>query len=276
MTAAPRTHDVVTALASALLAAACGRVGYDQVHAGGVPIDGQADAAPAGPPDADTDVGRESPCGVDRAVLFCDDFEQGLPSGPPGAYRLHRERGGVADLSLARAHRGRAALHAGTPAETALAFGWRTVAPPVSSGGLHARAFVYLPRFAVSRFVGLLELRRADDWTGTQKISVDLVQGDALQLSIRTADRTLVGPAAAFPRERWVCLELAIDVSEAPGAGSVEARVDGAPVVRSPLGLDTRPTDGYGDFLFGLVGADAGGEVWMDDVVLDDVPIGCR
>ena len=79
-----------------------------------------------------------------------------------------------------------------------------------------------------------------------------------------------------IPRDRWVCVQLAITVD--PSVGVVKLSLDGSNHMTAST--DTLVgVDGYSAVDFGVhYATPAQGPVvlWVDDVVIDTVPVGCN
>jgi hypothetical protein len=95
------------------------------------------------------------------------------------------------------------------------------------------------------------------------------------RVDIRVFDTAYQG-TMAFPRDRWTCVELHVQIDAA--AGRFEAYLDGALAVRSPA-TDTLPGMGYTSVDVGIHYTDPNQgpvEAYVDDVVATTARIGCN
>jgi hypothetical protein len=110
---------------------------------------------------------------------------------------------------------------------------------------------------------------------GSQGVALYIYQG-ALSLYFDTpAIADFRGPA--FPRDRWVCVQLDLDVSDTNGSFTLS--IDGQSVLAQGPPLDTLPG---AVFVYLTAGIDFSGfeqngpaRVYIDDVVVDIPPIAC-
>ena len=101
------------------------------------------------------------------------------------------------------------------------------------------------------------------------------VSGDGLQIVTDTDPSPPVSSPMQMPRDRWVCVELAIDVQNTQGA--VTATVDGASF-SSSTPMDTRPGAGFDQVAVGVESSapeQGPGELFVDEVIVSRSPIGC-
>jgi hypothetical protein len=235
-----------------------------------ISADANADTPPAGYRGTATCLGRHP------TALFCDDFENGLPTGYPD-YSYFSNHGTVT-ASADRVKQGAQAFR-GTlmrvPGQISQASLWRSMTA-IQSGSLHVRAHFYLPSgFVVSNWFVSLQLGGP-----AGKLSFDLIYEDRMQIAVNTENAIFRSTNPnTYPRDRWFCAELVIHLGELGGAGSAEVHVDGQKVLEAPIGTDTLPAGGYDYLMAGAPhanGLSAAGEVFMDDVVLATSPIGCQ
>lgn len=141
----------------------------------------------------------------------------------------------------------------------------RQLSPPRATGSLFLRAFVYLPTGA-----------RIEDWAvpleiktnSREKVSLDLGERS---YSLNAGSAGIRTSTTAFPRDRWVCVELQANIGP---AGNTRLIVDGAPVFEIS-----------GNFAWMFDAARAGViaasrntslEIGTDEVVFATAPIGCN
>jgi len=144
---------------------------------------------------------------------------------------------------------------------------------PVNGGALYARWYAFLPSgLSMSQYLIMLELWPGD-WA--QRVTVEGVGDDRLEVYQGTTGATLVSAAGTFPRDRWVCLELGLELSATAGAASLSA--DGVQLVAqsSLANLPSSPIDEV--VLSAVPYTDAVGvDLTLDDLVVGTEPIGCE
>lgn len=237
-----------------LLAAGCGRVGFDPT-----PLVGDGGGGDSGD-------GRRNDaadlCGIPGA-LFCDGFES-----PTLDVWTTTTGGAVRHLVPVRT--GMAAL--GTPVDPAVLSSVR-VHPfgDVTSGEIHARAWFFVPSGVP---LTKLEILGVDDDTASSQILI-LIDQEEIRVYSELAVVTYT-TGVAVTRDRWQCMELNVTISDTAGALSMQ--IDGVPVT-AMSGFDTRPAAGYSAFVVGAKFAFPGQaitELSVDDVVVGTQPIGCN
>jgi len=201
-------------------------------------------------------------------ALLCEAFETQLTTWQDASFRI-----GEAALSSELAHGGAQALaafaepHAAGRVEHQLH-------PAQTAGPLHARGYFYLPATThIASYAVLMELTPADT---SDKISFDVYSDDRAGVVVTTGahDGFLSAPGAV-PRDRWFCAELAIEVDDLQG--HVALHIDGDLAVQSTL-RQTVSTAGFEYFLVGIYSSpdnEANAEVFIDDVIVANAPIGC-
>lgn len=253
----------------------CGRLGYD---AGGPSVapDAQVATAYDAPVMATFDVPRSdvqtAGCGGLVGGIACEAFELGAPTGSawtvegPVTFALDKGFDGSGGIVIA------VSRQKGGPDVAYVR--WRTTSP-ITAGALHARArFHVTAGFAVDSWLILMSMGPGD----TEKVSSDLVYEDRIQLAVGPAQVFPRTAPMGFPRDRWVCLELAVEIGSANATGSASLFMDGRPLLAVPPGTSTLLRGGYDQINFGVVhvsGLTGAGEVRVDDVVIARGPIGC-
>ncbi|UJR86368.1 hypothetical protein [Sandaracinus amylolyticus] len=236
-------------VSSLLGCAACGRVGYD-------PLDAAiGDASVPCAPDEIACGGFEGPLGgwsvriepqSDGIVRVVDDPERG------GALAITSEGGGPG-LAVAE-----------------------TYFEPVIEGSLHGRVWLRVgARTEIDEFVVAVQLDDGND-DGTQKVSLDLLSGDALGLTATTAHPAVRNGAApgTIRRDEWMCLRFEVDLRDDGGAARLS---EGMQPLASAESIDTIPDGGFRRLMLGAVGPSAGvRDVLFDDVALARHPLPCQ
>lgn len=286
------------AVAALLAAAACGRVGYQATgDAGdGSPARdsaGSADRRPgANPPLPDTNAppADTNPPPPDTNPPPPDTNPPPPDTSPAGAFLCTARKDALAcwdydrpDAPLPGSAGGTTAVRdttmfvAGSASMRLTADGRRSgviasdasLAAAVTSGSLYLRAFFRLPASIVIRdWVVLLEAK-----SGSSGVSLQLSPDDTMSLHASSA--TAVGGLAKVPRDRWFCVELAIDVD--PTAGRARLSVDGTMILQH-TGIDTQFGRGLNFVRGGLVLGPQNTlfELSVDEFLVSRTPIGCQ
>jgi hypothetical protein len=106
-------------------------------------------------------------------------------------------------------------------------------------------------------------------------LNVDIQADARYEVFFPESDESVRSEPGTLLKDEWVCLELAVVVSDT--AGEATLRVDGSQLAMAQ-GVDTRPPGGIELFTLGIDWSQSGQEaanVWLDDVVLDDEPLPC-
>ncbi len=210
-------------------------------------------------------------------AFFCEDFENGIAT-PVTAYGYSATPNGSVTGQAATVHTGGKAAYlvAGdveTTWNTRSAFFHKDFLAPVSSGGLYARTFFYIPSgFSVTSFVVLQEFLDS----GPNRTKEVIGAGDAIDFRVDTDNAAVTSAGGKLPRDRWFCLEVSMNVAGKPN-GTAEFRLDGVSEATVTRARTTAP-GGWIGFRFGLI-ADAnttGARAYVDDVVISTMPIGCN
>jgi hypothetical protein len=224
---------------------------------------------PAVSPDAGVaDAGTEG-CASSTALL-CEDFENGFDSSK---WTDIVQTGGTAliDGPPDPVHSGLHSLHLnGDPVDADAndtTIVWRTLAHQWPAT-LFVRAFLYWDSPLAGGVTNNLELQNADRSKG---FVLYTGQGGFgwTNWGDNVSRTTPVIPATG----EWTCVEWSIDGT----TGDVEVSVDGVP--NPALSDTTTPTFPFTELDIGMAythdQAEPTMDAWMDDVVLDDKPIGC-
>lgn len=244
-----------------LLASACGRIGF---ASGELTLDGApADVAfPDGPPPVAVS------CDVSRpGALLCESFE-----APDVAWDYTVFEQGLAVRSTANAANGGASLEAtidGSDNFKAARWGLNSVLPNITTGELYLREWIFLPSSTVvtDQLSILVAGNRTDPFPSVNL----LLRPGSAHVIIEGSD---IPHVQEFPRDRWVCVELDLDVG---ASGRVELRLDGV-VAASEAGIDTQVAGGFTSLDAGIHYAtpmQRAARMFVDEVVADTSPIGC-
>lgn len=241
--------------------AACGRVGFTELDAR---VDARIDTAPMpidAPPAVDCTISHPT-------ATFCDGFEG--PTLDPWDYTVIEF--GRADRTTARAYRGVASLETETDSSANYHYArWsRFLDTTVTAGDIYLRAFYWISSATVvNEQLGILVVGN-----GTPPYPATYVVLYPGQIMINVdGDATLI--AGEIPRDRWVCIEMHVFVD--PVVGFAELSIDGTNVLRTP-NVSSDVVGGYTNMEVGVHYTTPGQtpvSLWVDEVVLDSVPIGC-
>jgi hypothetical protein len=167
---------------------------------------------------------------------------------------------------------GRAARATSTPGEARQAMIGKHFSTGVSSGKVHARAYVYVPSTVDITAISVLSLsERVFPYQG---LGVSLGPAGVLVANLTKAGLNIDSGTYTFPRDRWNCVQMLIDVG---ATGGFEIRVDGTVAV-SGTGVDTSLASGYGAMNAGITytaGPQAAAEVFIDEVAAGTSPLPC-
>jgi len=176
---------------------------------------------------------------------------------------------GTATATMLDSHSGTGSLELSTRSAGAFAYLERDLTP-VSSGSLYLRAFLKVPSDQVVDGYDVVMLSNAAADGGM----VVSFAGTGLSLSSIAGDDKAAG-AVAFPRDTWVCLEVAIALS---AVSSATSDLDGERNA-TLLTDDGVPAGGYSRVAIGVVRASASQmptRILIDDLRIASSPIGCE
>lgn len=220
------------------------------------------------PTDSELDSGASATCDVPGAIL-CESFDAPLPA----SYSTWYESEPYATLQDCWVARGAGAVRyqsaQGDYSQTRM-----RLPTPVASGPLYVRFYAYLPSsLVIPAYLGLFELWTEDVNLG-DKLGVDVVANDVLQINIVPADVLLRSAESALRRDEWMCIELALEIAE--GDGSVAVTIDGETVIESSSGTTALEDPYRVAVIEGLPSDDATFvDLALDDLVIATEPIGC-
>ncbi len=218
-----------------------------------------------------------SRCGS-AGVLLCEDFESGSVASPWG---LRVDTGAAAVFDGTRTCRGAMSLHLTTPAlsssQQIASYLFEEAQAPSST--FYLRAFVYAPSQAWPDPSNTM-LQAFQTVTPFEDASYIVEPGGVTRnvTTCGTFARSSPSPAA-FPADRWVCLEWEI-VSATTATGAMHTWIDGAlessaeltnvitqsspPLDAVAIGLDYQPTTTSSQV-----------DLWIDEIAIDTNRIGC-
>jgi hypothetical protein len=214
---------------------------------------------------------RDSCASAHPGAVFCSGFELSKLSdwGSPVL-----ENAAEVGRSTARAHSGRASLHASSSAgmsQAALVANF----PPVLGGDLYLRTYVYVPAGLPTQTMNIFFLGAKpvpDPFVG---IDFNLEQGAVQVYSPQGNPQRQTG-TLTIPRDRWFCFRARIVISHT--RGEVQAFVDDAPALDATH-IDTLPPAGVDELRVGIDWSSdqsAFFELYVDDLVLDTAPVACQ
>jgi hypothetical protein len=207
-------------------------------------------------------------------ALLCDGFEAGAIDRSIWTGVGNRTEAGATAMVVGdRVARGAYALHVTLPATSTNTL---DVIANIAESSTFPRSAFYLREFIYLSGGNTVELGGLLDGTNSRTFTLGLQGGFPV---IADYGHNFFGPSQlAVPMDRWVCLELQLDFSSASG-GVVGLRVDDQPVVDLSATHVMPPLSSP----FALVGvgvhlyhsATPTIEAWIDELVIDDKPIGC-
>lgn len=212
-----------------------------------------------------TDAMAASSClDVHAGALFCEGFEDPqLPAwGTPEA--------GISQVATP-AYRGAGALRAeatGAEAEVRL-----TAVPfaPRASGDVYTRSWHFVPADTEVSHVEMLGVHNSG---GVSGLAILVFDGELRAFLAGTGNVATI-PGPLVPKDTWFCVESHIEIG---AAGSVQVWLDGVSTGQTS-GVDTLPGTGIDRIVTGIpfTGQTQVGtaEVFIDELVIDDQPIGC-
>jgi hypothetical protein len=208
-------------------------------------------------------------------VVLCDGFE--AASINTSVWTLETSRGSVA-VDTARFCRGQRSLKSTINALTSTQTGDAELAEtqtfnPTTPPDYFMRVFVYIPSTVPQNNESLIATQEASTYKGPNL----LMAADKLTLVNRIPAPTLTLSGPALPVDRWVCLEMEVQVG---AAGRVNVWVDDVAVAALSQMQNVDPTPRFTRFVIGLYANSTGVavgpfDVWFDEVMFDTQRIGC-
>jgi hypothetical protein len=220
----------------------------------------------AGGEDAGGDAGGDtsvvSTC--DSPHVFCDGFEHGL-----GAWNQDTANGGTVTVDTLHRFRGNSALHASLPAG---ATNIKAALTRTQSWGrpVYIRFFVYLTSPLYPADLGLLQVQEPAPSQAILFLYTNGFPNYVAFGSQSAPDASTSGPLVEVPLETWVCMEVALDGTNAT------LRMNGGD---TPLATVTFVASTENVLLnLGLHVSQSSNpafDAWFDEVAVDNHPIGC-
>jgi hypothetical protein len=205
------------------------------------------------------------------AAVLCEDFESQTIDASKWSII-----GDPVVVDTAMAHSGVASAHAHATAVAGGASGGSQIGTdvlmqPALAAALHVRAWMYLP--SSDAFAHPARLMAAQQ--GGSGSSLFLNLSDQIMVSDTASGAHTSGTAP--PRDRWFCVEWATDFSSANGDSTVS--IDGTPAasITGTMALFSPPASRIvlGVYTYQPAAAQAALDVWLDDLIIDNKPIGC-
>jgi len=202
-------------------------------------------------------------------ALFCDGFET-QSFMPQWQYAVTMT--GTVSRSTTRVRTGSGSLRATTGNAGSTSVAREGTKPFMSqkSGEIWTRAYYYIPSSTVTNtfFSTTVVAENDPPFFGFALV----VFPTQVQIGVGS---TMYPGTMGFPRDRWVCVELHVEID--PAVGVFEAYLDTTRVVRSPA-TDTLPATGYTSLDVGIHYTDTSQgpvEAYVDDIVAGNTRIGC-
>jgi hypothetical protein len=225
-------------------------------------------------------IGRFADAGSDEcaqehaSALACSGFEARDVAADWDAVAI--EESGAVERSTARAHHGRAALHATSEDSDSVAVVSKTFAP-LRSGAVDFRAYVYVPSGVQTQTMNIFFVGYEPTPDPFQGVDFNLEDG-AVQVYSPQATPDRQTGTLHIPRDRWFCFRAHVVISDDRNEGAVQAFIDDTLALDATM-IDTLPMDGVRQF---RAGVDWSSEqttpfaIYLDDVVLDTKKVTCR
>ena len=198
--------------------------------------------------------------------VFCDPLE---PSTFDSLWKV--QVGGGEVSSTNDAYKGLSAAQAQIPGTTVTRRAYTSA--PVSGLGsqIWTRAYLYVANPSVKHFTAVALDEPGAPWHGVSMGS--LADGRAFVRVAGSPAKRAIGPA--LPRNRWVCVEMRIDVANSGGKAALY--LDGSKVAEVKH-ADTQMTADYGAYKAGIIWADTNSgplTVRFDEIAVGPTRLGC-
>jgi hypothetical protein len=248
----------------------------------GDPAEAGHDAADANASDGEVGPPAECGCATANAVL-CDDFESGL------AMHWSASSKGTATkptLDTTEAHCGKYALYMHVPAFADAGLGVGPILSdstilldPRLAAHVYARVWVYMTsasRLGNGNKMSIVQLQQdvgqkfgISAYVGNLTTEIDDFTGGAASSALSTQP---------LPRDVWSCVQWHVGYDATKGTSDL--MVDALTGSATLSGADTKPSPGYAFFILqayfqSTVAAQSSVDLWFDDLIIDDKPIGC-
>jgi hypothetical protein len=197
--------------------------------------------------------------------LLCKSFESGEPLG-------NYDVVGQISRDVEHVYLGQYALHAHQDGTAALESAVALYDATIPSPDVYVRAFVWVAAPLPSNSVTFFRLQQLN----APQHSLDVQLSGGYVQTRATKTNMIMKSATAFPTGRWVCVEWHIHLAS---NGTSTVSLDDQAIAGLSAPQDTTDSPLYDLLVLGLESTDVGGpparDLWMDEVVLDDKPIGC-
>lgn len=259
----------------AILACACGRIGFVGT--------GTEDAALDGPDDgASRDVPDDMAMLIDAPPSFCAALSVNMCDGFEGQaldprWQLDNSMGSVT-VDQSRSYRGAGSLHShvnaigSTPAASPRGSMRSYQGLPVPSSRIYVRVFAFIPSTIPQRFVQWINTSN-DSGLGS---STGMQNNGVVNNDYAVAPSTFVrSPTTQFPRDRWVCVTYEVPTGTNPLRVYIDD-VEVSDVRITPTMAHPAPTHVYLGLDFPETFSNQpAANAWFDEIMVDDLPIAC-
>jgi hypothetical protein len=199
-------------------------------------------------------------------AFLCDDFESGVDAS---RWAADLTAGSSVQIDESRVHRGKASIHAvvvNAGDESRAQLNHEEVLP----SSAWVRLFAWVEPATVDDLVISVAMRGADPFDG-MNLRVTPTRSISVTNWAAEPDENFDG-TLSLPANEWVCVEWGIDGT----LGQVTVEQNGVSSVSSSS-TTFAPANWFqiGALLTSPSPSDAG-EVWIDDVIVDDQPVGCE
>jgi polysaccharide lyase-like protein len=208
--------------------------------------------------------------------LFSDGFENGIQS-PFWTTLSGAALGGTVTVDGVQTHGGSKAVHVhqnalGSGSADQLEIAETSIIPLPD---LYLRVFMYAQAPFDATNVAIFELQQSG--SPFQGVDLNLRNGSFNTFNnVNGGGGTTVSATTPMPTNTWVCLEWHVQVAN---TGFAKLLVDGAEVTALSGTQDTQPSPTVSLLAIGLISSPANSvaarDVWFDDLVIDNKPIGC-
>jgi hypothetical protein len=205
-------------------------------------------------------------------AVFCDGFER---APIDGAWGWIGETNGLVVRDADLVHRGLVSMRAETATSGGIAHVGKSY-PRIDAGDVWARAYVYVPASSPVAQINLLHV--GEGTSPYDSVAVGLhTPSDVSRANIYASESDRSAQATqAFPLDRWVCVQLHVEVSPAPG-GAVHVYIDGEEQI-TLTGIDTQPSTGIDSLGAGVLWSpdtQPATVLYVDDVAVGTEPLPC-
>lgn len=202
--------------------------------------------------------------GTFASSLSCNGFENGLSNLGTNA--------GVSTAS-APVHTGTTSLRTESSGSGVTSRAVFPIAPTQATGDLYFRAYYYIETPPTDGLIKLAGFESSAD----NDVDINLFPDRSFDFYFHEMGGARVrgGPNHA-QFDTWLCIQVALTLSNT--TGSVALRVNDMPELSSPADRDTRTASGVDRATVGIAWSETASTtvVYVDDVVIDTVPVPCQ